>query len=46
MSPIFTYGQLYVAVSRSTSEHCTEAIWPPNSPPTSKNIVYPEVLLD
>jgi hypothetical protein len=45
-SPIFTHGQFYVAVSRSTSVHRIKAIWPPNSPPTTKNIVYPEVLLD
>ena len=45
-SPIFTHGQVYVAVSHSTSVHRMKAIWPPNSPPTSKNIVYPEVLLD
>ena len=43
-SPIFTHGQFYVAVSCSTSVHRIKAIWPPNSRPTSKNIVYPEVL--
>jgi PIF1-like helicase/Helicase len=45
-SPIFTHGQFYVAVSRATSVHRIKLIWPPDSPPKTKNIVFPEVLLD
>src|SRR5579859_4821264 len=46
-SPVFTHGQFYVAVSRATSVHRIKMIWDPNSSTaTTKNIVYPEVLLD
>jgi hypothetical protein len=45
-SPIFTHGQFYVAVSRSTSVRRIKMIWPPDTLPRTKNIVYPEVLLD
>ena len=44
---VFTHGQFYVAVSRATSAHRVKAIWDPkNQNPITKNIVYPEVLLD
>jgi hypothetical protein len=45
-SPIFTHGQLYIAVSQATSVHRIKVIWPPDSPLKTKNIVFPEVLLD
>jgi hypothetical protein len=46
-SPVFTHGQFYVAVSRATSVHRIHAIWDPKSEqPWTKNIVYPQVLLD
>jgi hypothetical protein len=37
-----------VAVSQSTSVHRIKMIWPPqaDTPPRTKNIVHPEVLLD
>jgi hypothetical protein len=46
LSPVFTHGQFYVAISRVTSVNNIKAIWPPNSPePITKNVVYPEVLI-
>jgi hypothetical protein len=45
-SPVFTHGQLYVAVSRATSVYRIHAIWSPDKEqPVTKNIVYTEVLL-
>jgi ATP-dependent exoDNAse (exonuclease V) alpha subunit len=44
---VFTHGQLYVAVSQVTSVHNIKAIWDSNvALPITKNIVYPEVLID
>ena len=44
---VFTHGQLYVAVSRVTSVHNIKAIWDSNvERPVTKNIVYPEVIID
>ena len=44
---VFTHGQLYVAVSRVTSVHKIKAIWNSNvEAPITKNIVYPEVIID
>ena len=44
---VFTHGQLYVAVSWVTSVHKIKAIWDSNvDRPVTKNIVYPEVILD
>ncbi|KIL00268.1 hypothetical protein PAXRUDRAFT_130251 [Paxillus rubicundulus Ve08.2h10] len=45
-SPVFTHDQFYVAISQVTSVHHTKAIWQDTSDqPITKNIVYPEVLL-
>ena len=44
---VFTHGQLYVAVSRVTSVHNIKAIWDSRvENPVTKNIVYPEVIID
>jgi hypothetical protein len=44
---VFAHGQLYVAVSRVTSVHNIKAIWDAELETTStKNIVYPEVIID
>ena len=46
-SPVFIHGQFYVAISRATSKHGIKAIWDAQyETATTKNIVYPEVLLD
>ena len=46
-NPIFSHGQFYVAISRVTSIHRLKAIWDNRlAIPSSKNIVYPEVLID
>ncbi|OSC97187.1 helicase [Trametes coccinea BRFM310] len=45
--PVFTHGQLYVALSRSTSPHHVHILLPdPSTDTATTNIVYPEVLLD
>ena len=44
---VFTHGQLYVAISRVTSVWNIKAIWDSNlDGPVTKNIVYPEVIID
>ena len=44
---VFTHGQLYVAISRVTSVLNIKAIWDSNlDRPITKNIVYPEVIID
>ncbi len=46
-SSVFTHGQLYVAFSRATSGHRIKVVLSPTAQsPVTKNIVYPEVLLD
>jgi len=44
--PVFSHGQLYVALSRTTSSHCVHVLLPPDSKNKTPNVVYPEVLLD
>lgn len=44
-TPVFTHGQLYVALSRVTSPHHLHVLLPDPSHATTTNIVYPEVLL-
>jgi hypothetical protein len=44
---VFTHGQFYVAISQVTSVHRLKAIWDGRLPTaTTKNIVYPEVIID
>ena len=46
-SAVFTHGQLYVAISRVTSVWNITAIWDDKlEAPITKNIVYPEVIID
>jgi hypothetical protein len=44
--PVFTHGQLYVALSRATSGNRIRALLPPDSKGETTNIVFSEVLLD
>ena len=44
--PVFSHGQLYVALSHATSSHCVHVLLPPNSENKTLDVVYPEVLLD
>jgi hypothetical protein len=45
--PVFSHGQLYVALSRATSRSKVKVLLPPNDAAscTTTNVVYPEVLL-
>jgi len=44
-TPVFSHGQLYVALSRCTSSHRIKVLFPEDSDTTSTtNIVYTEVL--
>lgn len=44
--PVFTHGQLYVALSHATSGDHIRALLSPDSKGETSNIVFPEVLLD
>lgn len=44
--PVFTHGQLYVALSRASSARRIQVLLADDSDGTTSNIVYPEVLLD
>ena len=44
--PVFSHGQLYIALSHATSSHRVHVLLPPNSENKTPNVVYPEVLLD
>jgi len=43
--PVFSHGQLYVALSQATS-HRVHVLLPPDSKNGTPNVVYPGVLLD
>lgn len=44
--PVFSHGQLYVALSRATSSKRVRVLLPENAENKTQNVVYPEVLLD
>ena len=43
-SPVFTHGQLYVALSRTTNVNNLTVLLPDHAKGKTANIVYPEVL--
>ncbi|KAL5697342.1 hypothetical protein ACHQM5_030793 [Ranunculus cassubicifolius] len=44
-TPVFSHGQLYVALSRCTSSKRISVILPPDATNSTTNVVYPEVLI-
>lgn len=44
-TPVFSHGQLYVALSRCTSSNRVSVLLPQDEPNSTTNVVYPEVLL-
>jgi len=44
--PVFSHGQLYVALSQVTSSHQVYILLPQDSKGRTTNVVYPKVLLD
>ncbi|KAL7265439.1 hypothetical protein ACSBR1_003255 [Camellia fascicularis] len=44
-TPVFSHGQLYVALSRCTSFDRISVLLPNDEPDSTTNIVYPEILL-
>ena len=45
-TPVFTHGQLYVALSRATTKNQIYVLFPQGEGGTqTQNVVYPEVLL-
>jgi PIF1-like helicase/Helicase len=46
ISPVFCHGQLYVALSRTTSSQKLLILLPTSTDTKTTNIVYPEVLLE
>ncbi|KAG5561533.1 hypothetical protein RHGRI_004541 [Rhododendron griersonianum] len=44
-TPVFSHGQLYVALSRCTSGDLTSVLLSSDASNSTTNIVYPEVLL-
>ena len=44
--PVFTHGQLYVALSRATSRSRVKILLPDPTDPFTMNVAHPEILLD
>ena len=46
LTPVFCHGQLYVALSRTTSPENVHILLPDSAHPKTANVVYSEILLD